>query len=103
MSPDSFRHEDATFQVPTTLPPQAETFGQLIALLDPAPPPAPVAPLEPDVPPLGLPPLPLPPPVPRPPEPSTWPPVSVQPVPAAAAASVNAPKSPMSRFCIGAF
>ena len=28
MSPDNAKHEDATFQVPTALPPQADTLGQ---------------------------------------------------------------------------
>src|SRR5690242_4767083 len=32
MSPDKVRHEDVTFQVPTTLPPQGETLGQLMPL-----------------------------------------------------------------------
>jgi hypothetical protein len=31
MSPDFTRHEDATFQVPTASPPQADTLGQFSA------------------------------------------------------------------------
>ena len=51
--PLTVRHDDATVQVPTTLPPQAVTSGQ-----DAPPPPAPVAPV-PELPPVpGVPPEP---------------------------------------------
>ena len=56
MSPDNARHDDVTFQVPTTLPPQGVTLEQV------APPP----PLPPE---LELPPDPDPPPAVTPPEP----------------------------------
>jgi hypothetical protein len=60
MSPDSFRHEEATFQVPTTEPPQGVKGLQLgappipeplcpVALPDWPVPPVEVAPLEPPI------------------------------------------------------
>jgi hypothetical protein len=50
--PLSFRHDDVTFQAPTTLPAQAVTFGQ------DAPPPVPVVPPVPAAPLLEVPPVP---------------------------------------------
>ena len=103
MSPDIFRHEDVAFQVPTTLPPQADTFGQLIEPPEPDPMPALFEPPEPPVPPLGLPP-PEPPVAPRPAEPPVPPPESVlQPVPAAVVASARTLKIRRSRSCMGFF
>jgi len=52
MSPDIVRHEEVTFQVPTTLPPQGDTLEQAAGWL---PPPLPFPPFEP--PPLLAPPL----------------------------------------------
>jgi hypothetical protein len=48
-SPVTFKHDDVTFQVPTTLPPQGATFEH-----EAAPPPAPVFPVLPPVPDWGL-------------------------------------------------
>jgi hypothetical protein len=41
MSPDNFRHEDVTFQVPTTLPPHAATLVQFSEPPEPPEPPLP--------------------------------------------------------------
>ena len=55
MSPDNCRHEEVTFQVPTTLPPQGVTLEQAAGWLPPLPgdPPFPL-----ELPPLAAPPLP---------------------------------------------
>ena len=86
MSPDKARQDDVTFQVPTTLPPQAVPLGQ------DAPPPVP----------LELPPVPTPPPVAVSPEP-VFPPVAppwmaelLQPLLAIAEARATALRSPTS-------
>ncbi len=61
MAPVSSRHEDVTFQVPTTSPPQAITLAQSVGMT--VEPPVPVAPPVPPAPPVPTPPEPLVPPV----------------------------------------
>jgi hypothetical protein len=51
-APLKLRHDEVTFQVPTTLPPQADPFGQ-------DGPPVPAVPVVPAVPLLELPPVPV--------------------------------------------
>jgi len=80
MSPDSARHDDVTFQVPTTEPPHAVTPGQLGT--DPPLPvvaPVGVAPPEPVVPPV----------------PPDWPVELLQPPPAMAAARTTKQINPV--------
>jgi hypothetical protein len=97
MSPDNFRHEDVTFQVPTTSPPQGDPAGQLLGwlLLPPEPPLVEDPPLP--EPPLAFPPFadepPLPPPL--PPLPPLEPP---QPFVAIAEARTTVVTSPTSTF-----
>src|SRR6188768_865804 len=84
MSPDIFRHDDVTFQAPTTLPPHGVTLVQLAV----GPPPPPLG--RPPVllaPPLELPPVEA---VPAPPGESS---LMLQAVPAASAASTKTPKN----------
>ena len=93
MFPDNSRHDDATVQVPTTLPPQGEPLLQ-----SGTPPNPPLPPADPP-----LPPDPPMPPV-TPPVPALWPPEpgggslesAAQPATTAAAvpASATAPRSP---------
>jgi hypothetical protein len=69
-SPDRLRHDDVTFQVPTTSPPHGVAVGQLLPVLPPLP---------------GEPPLPPPPP---PELPQPW--VAIE----ARASALTSPKSP---------
>jgi hypothetical protein len=94
MGPDNFRHEDVTFQVPTTSPPQGDTFVQLSAPPEPALPPVLVEPPVLVLPPVRVePPVPALPPVVEPPVDVAPPEPLLQPVPAAVAASDNTPTS----------
>jgi len=103
MSPEIFKQEDVTFHVPTTLPPHAVTFGQVVAPLEPEPPPLPVEPPEPPLPPAGVPP-PVAPVAPMPAEFAAPPPESMlQPAAAAVRASDPAPRDSSSRFLIQPF
>jgi hypothetical protein len=131
MLPDKVRHEEVTFQVPTTSPPQEDPSVQLDVVPPeavepplPAPPaavepplPAPPLAVEPPLPtpplpapPLALPPLPpvaLAPPVALPPLPPPAPPLpeSWFPEPQALVTIIepraSAPSSPMCLFCMG--
>jgi hypothetical protein len=84
MSPDSFKHDEETFQVPTTLPPHGVTLLQLAPVLDP-PVVEPAVVLEPAV--LAEPPVLLP---------AVPPPVTceLQPTPTAKATPTDTPKKP---------
>jgi hypothetical protein len=86
-SPVTFRHDDVTFQVPTTLPLQGVTFGQSTGWLLPPLPALPPLPGDPPFafePPLELPPVPPAlPPLELPPVPPAPPPPELPPVPPA--------------------
>src|SRR6188508_3293962 len=96
MSPDSFRQEDLTFQVPTTLPPQGDTLLQLVPEPIPELPPAPE--LLPPV--LVVPPAPVPPLAGAPPVPDGLPEWVLQAVLTAINPSTNAPTRPRCPRCM---